>query len=124
MEPTLANLLSSVNILLGTLEVTLDVVDWGKVREVADFDELNLILWVTQLFITLSPILIEVCDGFFHPADRIIKVAKSQGKSWLNLLAVADLQTVLTMQKAVVVHGLQVVITSLLSIIIRDGADE
>jgi hypothetical protein len=42
----------------------------------------------------------------------------------LYLLAVADLQTVLSVKLLVVVHGLEIVFAGLLTIIVRDRTDE
>lgn len=69
MEAALTDLHGAIYVLLRTLIVALDVVHGGKVREVAHFDQLYLILRMLQLLIVHRLVLVEVGQGLLHPAD-------------------------------------------------------
>ena len=109
---------SLVNVFFGIFVLSLDEVDGGELVEETDFNEKHLILSSLKLLIGI----IKDFNGLIHTLDGLINLSELEAAIRLNVLAVAGLNAVLSVDQILKVKGLLDVLFGLILLVIGHAA--
>ena len=107
-----------VNAFLGLRVLSLDEVDGGKLVEEADLNKKHLILGSLKLLIWIF----KDFDGLIHALDGFLDLPELEAAVGLDVLAVAGLNAVLSMDQTVKVKGLLNVLLGLILLVVCHAA--
>jgi hypothetical protein len=109
---------SLVNAFLGLRVLSFDEVDGGKLVKEADLNEKHLIFGSLKLLIGV----IKDFNGVIHALDGLINLSELEAAIRLNVLAVAGLNAVLSVDQILKVKGLLDVLLGLILLVVGHAA--